>query len=64
MFNPVLSAKDTFGGEIGMNSQFAWQIFLDTGSPEMYLLYNQARKMENTNVLEDQRPGITGDKVQ
>ena len=64
MFNPVLFAKATCGGEIGMNSQFAWQIFLDTGSPEMYLLYNQARKMENTNVLEDQRPGITGDKVQ
>ena len=39
-------------------------VFLDTGSPEMYLLYNQAKKMENGNVLEDQRPGIAGNKVQ
>lgn len=64
MFNPILTAKATFGGEVGMNSQFAWQIFLDTGSPEMYLLYNKVKKMENRNVLEDQRPGITGNKVQ
>lgn len=64
MFNSVLPAKAIFGGEIGMDSQFAWQVFLETGAPEMYLLYNQAKKMENGNVLEDQRSGIAGNKVQ
>lgn len=47
-----------------MDSQFAWQVFLETGAPEMYLLYNQAKKMENTNVFENQGPGATGNKVQ
>ncbi len=36
-----------------MNAQNFWQIFLETGAPEMYLLYNQARKQEKENVLED-----------
>lgn len=47
-----------------MDSQFAWQVFLETGAPEMYLLYNQAKKMENTDVFEDQRPGVAGNKIQ
>ena len=33
-----------------MNSQDYWQIFLETGAPEMYLLYNKARKMETDYV--------------
>lgn len=33
-----------------MNAQSFWQAFLDTGAPEMYLLYNRARRMEETNV--------------
>ena len=37
-----------------MDSGNYWQIFLDTGAPEMYLLYNQARKMEETNVSDSQ----------
>lgn len=35
-----------------MNAQDFWQMFLETGAPEMYLLYNQARKTEEPNVLE------------
>ncbi len=33
-----------------MTSKDYWQIFLETGAPEMYLLYNNARKMENSYV--------------
>lgn len=40
-----------------MNSGIYWEIFLDTGAPEMYLLYNQARKTEETNVPDSQRTG-------
>ena len=36
-----------------MTSQDYWQMFLETGAPEYYLLYNNARKMENTYVLDD-----------
>ena len=33
-----------------MNAQDYWNIFLETGAPEMYLLYNQARRMEAPDV--------------
>jgi len=39
-----------------MNAQNYWQLFLETGAPEMYLLYNEARKVEQVNVFNDQRP--------
>ena len=35
-----------------MNVNQLWQTFLETGSPEVYLLYNQAKKVEKTNVLD------------
>ena len=47
-----------------MNAQEYWQIFLDTGAPEMYLLYNNARKLEQTDVLDDSRPGSAGHILQ
>ena len=40
-----------------MKSQELWQIFLETGAPEVYLLYNQARKTEEANVLDAQGIG-------
>ena len=43
-----------------MTSQDYWQMFLQTGAPEIYLLFNNARKMEKTNVLDDQGPGTAG----
>ena len=41
-----------------------WQIFLETGAPEIYLIYNNARKMGNSHVLEDKGTGTAGDTVQ
>lgn len=43
-----------------MNAKNLWQIFLDTGAPEMYLLYNRARKLEETHVLDDPGAGTPG----
>lgn len=37
-----------------MDAQIFWQAFLDTGAPEMYLLYTKARKMESSYVCNDQ----------
>ncbi len=35
-----------------MNAKNYWQLFLDTGAPEMYLLYQEALKMEESHVLD------------
>lgn len=47
-----------------MDSQNLWQLFLETGAPEMYLLYNKARKMEEPYVLDDTGIGASGNKLQ
>lgn len=46
-----------------MNANDYWQFFLDTGAPEMYLMYNKARKLEGTHVPDSQRIGAAGDSV-
>jgi len=47
-----------------MNTQEYWQFFLETGAPEFYLLYNNARKMEKTDVLDDTGPCTSGHSLQ
>ena len=46
-----------------MNSQDYWQMFLETGAPELYLLYNNARKMENSHVPDNSRSCSTGNEL-
>lgn len=36
-----------------MQSTDYWQIFLETGAPEAYLLYNEARRLELTHVSDN-----------
>lgn len=57
MANPI-------DGGMKMNAQTVWQIFLETGAPEMYLLYNKARKMEDIHVLDDSGPSSSGYSLQ
>jgi hypothetical protein len=40
-----------------MRAEEYWNMFLETGAPEMYLLFNRARRLENGNVLDDTGPG-------
>lgn len=40
-----------------MNAQDYWNMFLETGAPEMYLLYNKARRTEETHVFNDPGAG-------
>lgn len=47
-----------------MNSQDYWQIFMETGAPEMYLLYQNARKTEISNVLDDTGSCASGHQLQ
>ncbi len=47
-----------------MMAQDYWQIFLETGAPEIYLMYNNAKKMEKAHVLEDKGTGTAGNALQ
>ena len=47
-----------------MQAKDYWQLFMETGAPELYLLYNNARKMETSYVLDDAGPGATGHNLQ
>ena len=47
-----------------MNAQDYWKIFLETGAPEVYLLFNEARRMEGKYVSEDQSVGPKGFQLQ
>ena len=38
---------------MAMNAASYWDLFLDTGAPEMYLLYQKALKMEENHVPDD-----------
>lgn len=53
MIRNTSAVKYNCGGMI-MDAQIFWQAFLDTGAPEMYLLYTKARKMESSYVCNDQ----------
>ena len=46
-----------------MDSQNLWSLFMETGAPEMYLLYNQAKKMEEGYVSDCPRFGASGYKL-
>ena len=47
-----------------MNANNYWQLFLETGAPEMYLLYTKVRKAEETNVFEEPGPCAQGNSLQ
>lgn len=47
-----------------MESRELWQAFLETGAPEMYILYNRARKMESLHVFNDSGSGAAGHQLQ
>lgn len=47
-----------------MNAKDYWNMFLETGAPEMYLLYSRALKMEAKNVSDNEGPGAAGHGLQ
>ncbi len=47
-----------------MRSQDYWNLFLETGMPEAYLLYKSVLKAEKPHVLDDTRPGFAGHSLQ
>lgn len=47
-----------------MNAQMLWQMFLDTGAPEAYLLYHKAKRLEEAHVFDNPGPGTAGHGLQ
>lgn len=47
-----------------MNAKQLWQTFLETGAPEVYLLYNQAKKVDNYHVLDGSGACDSGNGLQ
>lgn len=43
-----------------MDAQQFWLAFMDTGAPEMYLLYTRAKRMEEIHVSDNQGLGVEG----
>jgi len=41
-----------------------WQLIMETGAPEAYLLYNAAKRMESTYVPNSTGPGDPGHTIQ
>ena len=52
------------GTATGPNGKDYWNIFIETGAPEMYLLYSKALKMEATDVLDDPGTGAASHGLQ
>lgn len=47
-----------------MNAADYWDIFMDTGAPEAYLLYSRALKTEARDVPNDSGTGAAGHRLQ
>lgn len=47
-----------------MDAKEYWKLFVETGAPELYLLYTGALKMEERNVPERSGPGPSGNGLQ
>ena len=60
---PSVFTKNTPGG-IGMKAENLWQAFLSTGAPELYVLYAQARKVEESHVFDSAGTGPESSKLQ
>lgn len=48
---------------ICMDAKALWQMFMDTGAPEFYLMYNQVRKAEVTDVFNDPGAGAQSNQI-
>jgi hypothetical protein len=47
-----------------MNAKDYWQLFVETGAPELYLMYTTAQKSEDDHVPERSGSGAAGHGLQ
>ena len=49
---------------IRMDAREYWKLFIETGAPEVYMMYTQALKSEETYVPEHSSSGAAGQQLQ
>ena len=47
-----------------MNTTDYWQLFMQTGAPDFYVKYHQAKRMEKEYASDNSRPGAAGHGLQ
>ncbi len=47
-----------------MEKKDYWQLFLETGAPEFYMLYTHENRMEKAHVSDDPGAGAAGNGLQ
>ena len=47
-----------------MEAMDYWTIFMETGLPEAYMLYSRTKRMEASNVSDDESTGPAGNRLQ
>lgn len=47
-----------------METKLLWELFLETGAPEVYLLYQKAVKLEANHVSHNEGSGSAGNGLQ
>ena len=47
-----------------MNAAEYWKLFMETGAPEAYMMYTQAKRMETGHVFDDPGIGASGHGLQ
>lgn len=60
----MVSLAQHNAGGILMDSQSLWQMFVQTGSPELYLMYSEVKRMEERSVFNGQGIGDAGHQLQ
>lgn len=59
-----LAVEKPICGGMEMRPELYWQLFLETGSPEAYLMYSEAKRLEQINVPKYEWPGCSGHTIQ
>lgn len=47
-----------------MDAKDYWQLFMETGVPEYYMMYSKASRREGVHVSDDACPGAAGHRLQ
>lgn len=47
-----------------MDAKQLWQVFMETGAPEIYLLYHKAMRMERSHVPDSPGLGTADNRLQ
>lgn len=51
-------------GGMRMDAKEYWQLFLETGAPEVYMMYTRTLKTEGSHVPEHHSPGAESQRLQ